>query len=209
MLRTFVMRPCMGGCGKCVCVQGGCDKCVCVQCGCGSVYVCMGGCGKCVCVQCGCGKCVCVQCGCGSVYVCMGGCGSVYVCSVGVAVCTCAVWVWQCVCVHGWVWQVCMCSVGVAVCMCAWVGVASVYGHAMVLCVGCVFCASACVYCVHTCLCACAFTACTEHASCFTCMIRKCGLLTFSWTDLNKSCTREGVALLPLIRYLLRPPITI
>ena len=41
-----------------------------------------------------------------------------------------------------------------------------------------------------------------------TCMIRKWGLLTFSWTDRKRSCTREGVALLPLIRYLFRPPIT-
>lgn len=41
------------------------------------------------------------------------------------------------------------------------------------------------------------------------CMIRKCGLLMFSCTERNRSCTREGVALLPLIRYLFRPPITI
>ena len=41
-----------------------------------------------------------------------------------------------------------------------------------------------------------------------TCMIRKCGLFTFNETDLNRSWTREGTALLPLMRYLLRPPIT-
>ena len=39
-------------------------------------------------------------------------------------------------------------------------------------------------------------------------MIRKCGLLTFSETDRNKSCTRDGKALLPFIKYLLRPPMT-
>lgn len=41
------------------------------------------------------------------------------------------------------------------------------------------------------------------------CMMRKWGLFTFSWTDLNRSVTREGVALLPLIKYLFLPPITI
>jgi len=40
------------------------------------------------------------------------------------------------------------------------------------------------------------------------CMMRKCGLLTFNWTERNKSWTRELCALHPLIRYLLRPPTT-
>ena len=41
-----------------------------------------------------------------------------------------------------------------------------------------------------------------------TCMMRKCGLLTLSCTERKRSWTLEGVALLPLMRYLLRPPIT-
>jgi len=40
------------------------------------------------------------------------------------------------------------------------------------------------------------------------CMIRKWGLLTFNWTERNRSWTRELVALQPLMRYLLRPPTT-
>ena len=42
-----------------------------------------------------------------------------------------------------------------------------------------------------------------------TCIMRKCGLLMLSWTDLNKSCTRVLLALHPLIRYLFLPPRTI
>lgn len=39
-------------------------------------------------------------------------------------------------------------------------------------------------------------------------MMRKCGLLTLSPTEQNKSCTLVLVALTPLIRYLFLPPIT-
>jgi len=40
------------------------------------------------------------------------------------------------------------------------------------------------------------------------CMMRKCGLLTFSCTLWNIDCTRPGCATWPLIRYLFRPPMT-
>lgn len=40
------------------------------------------------------------------------------------------------------------------------------------------------------------------------CMMRKCGLLTFSCTERKKSCTRLFCTVLPLIMYLLRPPMT-
>ena len=40
------------------------------------------------------------------------------------------------------------------------------------------------------------------------CMMRKCGLFTFSWTDRNRSLTRLFWTLLPLIRYLFFPPMT-
>lgn len=40
------------------------------------------------------------------------------------------------------------------------------------------------------------------------CMMRKCGLLTLSCTDLNRSWTLVLLALLPLIKYLFLPPIT-
>lgn len=41
-----------------------------------------------------------------------------------------------------------------------------------------------------------------------TCMIRKWGLLTFSPTEQNRSWTRRLFAFTPLMRYLLRPPMT-
>lgn len=40
------------------------------------------------------------------------------------------------------------------------------------------------------------------------CIMRKWGLLTFNWTDRNKSCTLVLFALLPFIKYLFLPPIT-
>lgn len=40
------------------------------------------------------------------------------------------------------------------------------------------------------------------------CMMRKCGLLTFSCTEWKKSATAPACTAWPLIRYLLRPPIT-
>ena len=40
------------------------------------------------------------------------------------------------------------------------------------------------------------------------CMMRKCGLLTFSCTEWNRFCTRVVCALIPLIMYLFRPPLT-
>ena len=53
-------------------------------------------------------------------------------------------------------------------------------------------------------------TSCTiEYPVKLTCMIKKCGLFTFKETDLKRSSTREGTALLPLIKNLLRPPTTI
>ena len=41
------------------------------------------------------------------------------------------------------------------------------------------------------------------------CMMRKCGLFTLSCTEWNRFCTRVGCATWPLMRYLLRPPMTI
>lgn len=41
-----------------------------------------------------------------------------------------------------------------------------------------------------------------------TCMIRKWGLLTFKPTEQNRSWTRRLFAFTPLMRYLLRPPMT-
>lgn len=41
-----------------------------------------------------------------------------------------------------------------------------------------------------------------------TCMMRKCGLLTLSPTEQNRSCTLVLLALTPLMRYLFLPPIT-
>ena len=41
------------------------------------------------------------------------------------------------------------------------------------------------------------------------CMIRKCGLFTFSCTEWKRFCTRVAVAVCPLMRYLLRPPMAI
>ena len=38
---------------------------------------------------------------------------------------------------------------------------------------------------------------------------QKWGLLTFSWTEWNRFCTRCSRALWPLIMYLLRPPTAI
>lgn len=40
------------------------------------------------------------------------------------------------------------------------------------------------------------------------CMMRKCGLFTFSWTLWNRFATVEACAFLPLIKYLFRPPMT-
>lgn len=40
------------------------------------------------------------------------------------------------------------------------------------------------------------------------CMMRKCGLLTLSCTEWKRFCTWLTWAVWPLIRYLLRPPIT-
>ena len=41
------------------------------------------------------------------------------------------------------------------------------------------------------------------------CMIRKCGLLTLSWTEWYRFITRCSCAVVPLIMYLERPPSTI
>jgi len=41
-----------------------------------------------------------------------------------------------------------------------------------------------------------------------TCMMRKCGLFTFSCTAWNRSCTVLACTAWPLMRYLLRPPMT-
>ena len=41
------------------------------------------------------------------------------------------------------------------------------------------------------------------------CMMRKCGLLTLSWTEWKRFWTRCSCAECPLIMYLLRPPMAI